>query len=95
MQKQNLVSWSNFEALTAEYHISIEPLVQLEKNGVLSKSQIENLLPPILLKLHSTLTTILNENGVDLNIKNDEKMEKSKIQIIIKAMQAIQAKIMS
>ena len=71
MQKQILVSWSKFEAFTAEYHMSIDPLVHYEKNGVLSKSQIETLLPPILMKFHSTLTTILNEHGVDLNIKND------------------------
>ena len=76
--------------------MSIDPLVHYEKNGVFSKSQIETLLPPILKKFYSTLTGILNEqHGVDLNIKNDDQMDKSKIQIIIKAMQAIQAKIMS
>ena len=51
-----------------------------EQEGILTKAQIEPLLPPFFKKLHSNLSTIIKDHlGEEIKKGEEELLEKSKI----------------
>jgi argonaute-like protein implicated in RNA metabolism and viral defense len=62
-----------------------------ENDGILTKAQIQPLLPAYFKKLHSTLTSILNDHVGEEKKKEEEELEKNKVYMIIKIMQTIQS----
>ena len=86
MQRQGIVPWSKLEAFVKLYDKTIQSLIDNEKDGIITKAQIEPLLPGYFKKLYSTLATFLSDHVGEEIKKEEEELEKNKVYMIIKVM---------
>lgn len=95
MQKQGIIPWTKLEAFVRLYTNTIESQIFNEKEGIYTKAQIETLLPPIFMKLHSTLSTIIKDHLGEESKKQveDEMIGKSKLRMFINIMSTIRLRI--
>jgi len=68
----------------------VEPQIFNEQEKFYTRAQIEPLLPVIFKRLYTSLSATLKEHVPEEMKEEEEKVEKSKIQIIIKVLQTIQ-----
>jgi hypothetical protein len=90
MQQSGIIPWTKFEGFVRLYRNTIEPQIFNEQEGILSKAQIEPLLPAYFKTLHSSLSTTIKEHCGEEIKKEEEEIEKCKIRMIIKVMSTIQ-----
>ena len=61
-----------------------------EREGLHTKAEVEAVLPVYFKKIHATVTAILKEHASEDFKKEEEEIEKNKIQMIIKVLSTIQ-----
>ena len=92
MQRSGIIPWNQLEAFVRLYNNTIASQLLNEQEGILTKAQIEPLLPPFFKKLHSNLSTIVKDHLGEEVKKEEEELEKGKIRLIIKVMSTIKSR---
>jgi len=92
MQRSGIIPWNQLEAFVRLYNNTIASQLMNEQEGILTKAQIEPLLPPFFKKLHSNLSTIVKDHLGEEVKKEEEELEKGKIRLIIKVMSTIKSR---
>ena len=89
MHQQRIIPWTKLDAFVNLYNNTINCDMIKVQNGILTKAQIEPLLPAYFKCLHSNLSTIIKDHLGDEIKQEEEEIEKGKIRMIIKIMSTI------